>query len=159
MRKGVKGLANIYFLYSFFLFLKKLKLFFIYILKYTFPFLTHRRMFPIVVFVIFLFLLKMFTILIISLSKQKKRYRDDFYEDYEIGFVSMNDAVKYVLKKNMIQSRQDLDEWCGGQCRERFYKEVRNVARITWHMEDDSKKRIRAIYESLLPGYTNARVN
>ena len=98
------------------------------------------------------------TILINALLNQKKRYRRDSYDDYEIGFVSMEEAVNYVLKKNRIYSRQDLDAWCGGQGRERFYEQVRNAGRIVWHMEDHPKNRIRAIYEGILPGYTNARV-
>ena len=102
-------------------------------------------------------LMKLISSLIIAVSKKKTRYIEDHY-DYEIGFVSMEDAVKYVLKRNRIYCRQDLDAWCGGQCRERFYKQVRNAGRIVWHMENDPKKRIRAIYETLLPGYTNARV-
>jgi hypothetical protein len=101
--------------------------------------------------------MKLITSLIIALSRKRSRYIEDCFDD-DIDFVSMEEAVEYVLKKNRIYSRQDLDAWCGGQGRESFYKKVRNVARITWHMENDPKKRIRAIYESLLPGYTNARV-
>jgi hypothetical protein len=106
---------------------------------------------------IFMALMKLVSILIIAVSRKKTRYSEDRF-DYEIGFVSMEEAVNYVLKKNRIYCRQDLDAWCGDQGRERFYEQVRNAGRIVWHMEDDPKKRIRAIYESLLPGYTNARV-
>ena len=67
-------------------------------------------------------------------------------------------AVVIVLQRNDIKHRLELEYWCGGKSREPLYNEVRKIAPLGWEMEPDPKKCVREMYQSLLPGYTNARV-
>jgi hypothetical protein len=71
---------------------------------------------------------------------------------------TLEDAVLLILRRNDIQHRQELQEWCGGKNRKLLYNEVRRAAPLQWQMESDPKKSVREVYQSLLPGYTNARV-
>jgi len=96
---------------------------------------------------------------IISLLTKRRPRRQIQYSPFDfIDFANMEDAVKYVLHTKRIKTREDLDEWCGGRDRLPLYSEVKMVTRIIWSKEADPKRRVRRIYESLLPGYTNARV-
>jgi hypothetical protein len=90
----------------------------------------------------------------------RTRHRRIKFEDSnsykDIDFVNIKDAVIYVLNKQNINTRQELDAWCNGHCREKFYERVRKLCRISWLMVDDPKTIVRRAYESLLPGYANS---
>jgi hypothetical protein len=90
-------------------------------------------------------------------SEERKKYIK-ISNRVDVDFGNMYDAVEHTLDKESIYTRKQLDEWCGGKGREPFYTEVRKVSRTIWKLYHDPKKYIRAIYEGMLPGYTNARV-
>jgi hypothetical protein len=81
-----------------------------------------------------------------------------FEEEEEPDFSNIIDAVKYVLQKEKIRSRNELDKWCGGRHRERLYDEVQRCSRIHWMLTENPKLVVRRVYESIFSGYTNTRV-
>ena len=76
----------------------------------------------------------------------------------QIEITNLEYAVLLILQRNDIKHRVDLEYWCGGKSRELLYNEVRKIAPLRWQMEPDPKKSVREVYQSLLPGYTNARI-
>ena len=76
----------------------------------------------------------------------------------EYRFDSLEEAVLFVLQRQDINDRIELEYWCGGNSREPFYEEVKKFAPARWQMVSDPRKYVRGVYESVLPGYTNARV-
>jgi len=79
--------------------------------------------------------------------------------DKDLEFVSIKDAVIYVLNEQSINTRQDLDAWSNGRCRQKFYAIVKKYCKVAWNMEDDPISVARRAYESLLPGYANSSVH
>jgi len=77
----------------------------------------------------------------------------------EKEFDSIKKAVEYVLKQENIRSRQDLDAWSNGRCRQKFYAMVKKLCKVTWNMENDPIAVARRAYESLLPGYANSSIS
>jgi len=92
-----------------------------------------------------------------SFIAQITRSKRKVWEYKTPNFESIHRAVKFVLKKEGISTRQELDHWCRGKNRQPFYNEVRKVARSRWQVVNNPKKYVRSIYEVMLPGYTNAR--
>ena len=88
----------------------------------------------------------------------KREYEENNYERNEIDFVSIKKATEYVLKKENIKNRQELDKWCNGTKRETFYGKVRKFCKISWLMEDEPTIIVKRAYESMLPGYANSRI-
>jgi hypothetical protein len=80
------------------------------------------------------------------------------YDKDEIDFISIERATEYVLRKENINNRQELDKWCNGTKRDNFYEKVRKFCKISWLMEDDPSIIVRRAYESMLPGYANSRI-
>jgi hypothetical protein len=76
----------------------------------------------------------------------------------QIEITNLEYAVLLILQRNDIKHRVDLEYWCGGKSRELLYDAVRKIAPLRWQMEPDPKKSVREVYQSLLPGYTNARI-
>jgi hypothetical protein len=89
-----------------------------------------------------------------KVSRPRPTYR--VREQHEIN--NLEYAVVVILQRNDIKHRLELEEWCGGNKRELLYNEVKKIAPLPWEMEPDPKKCVREMYQSLLPGYTNARI-
>lgn len=124
--------------------------------------ITDTKMSPIVLhllirsFCIFVFSSILSTILVACMKRSRPRPTYIIREQRQI--INLEEAVLYVLQKNDIQHREELEDWCGGKNRELFYAEVKKIAPLRWQMVPDPKKCVRDIYQSILPGYTNARI-
>lgn len=73
-----------------------------------------------------------------------------------IQFTNIPNIVKFILDRYNIKSRQDLDSWCGGRNRDKFYNEVQKYSISMDIPLDELKKTTRASYEALLAGYAHS---
>ena len=62
-------------------------------------------------------------------------------------------ATQYILETNNIKTKEELDVWCNGTGRYRFYAEVRRLAPDHYDRITHPEASIRAAYERLLIGY------
>jgi hypothetical protein len=107
-------------------------------------------------FCIFTFSLLLSRFVVAILRKPRERiYRN---MKRECQFNTLEDAVIFVLQRQKIYDRKGLEDWCGGKSREPFYEHVKRFAPIRWQLVSDPRKYVRDIYQTILPGYTNARV-
>ena len=114
---------------------------------------------PIVIYILVSLLFRIiYSLMMVITVRPKIEYKENTYKKDEIDFVSIEKATEYVLRKENIKNRQELDKWCNGTKRETFYGKVRKFCKISWLMEDEPTIIVRRAYESMLPGYANSRI-
>jgi len=109
-------------------------------------------------FCIFMFSSILAKIITAFMTVSRPRSRPIYRVREQIEITNLEYAVVIILQRNDIKHRLELEHWCGGKSRELLYNEVRKIAPLRWQMEPDPKKSVREVYQSLLPGYTNARI-
>ena len=66
---------------------------------------------------------------------------------------NLRSATKLVLDIANIQSREELDQWCGDIGRKRLYDFVQRIAPGDWEIIKTPQASVRFYYETMLTGY------
>jgi len=67
--------------------------------------------------------------------------------------MNITQALDFVFHIVNIRSRQDLDEWCGANGRQKLYTIIQLLANEHWNRIRTPECSVRACYEKKLPGY------
>ena len=67
--------------------------------------------------------------------------------------MKITQALDFVFRVENIQTRQDLDDWCGETGRQKLYTVIRLLANEHWNRIRTPECTVRACYEKKLPGY------
>jgi hypothetical protein len=68
----------------------------------------------------------------------------------------MRKVMKKVFKIESIETRQQLDNWCGGSSREKLYKYVKAFAPNHWNSIQNPKACVRFYSQKMVTGYLNS---
>ena len=71
----------------------------------------------------------------------------------EFKLKSIQEAINYIVERENIKTKNDLDIWCGGSKRTRLYENVKEIAPEKWSTIAKPECSVRACYEHILPGY------
>lgn len=71
----------------------------------------------------------------------------------DIDVTNIKGAVHFILKTEKLQSKQDLDIWCGDMGRKKIYLYVERLAPEHWSRIQKPMESVRSCYEKMLPGY------
>jgi hypothetical protein len=69
--------------------------------------------------------------------------------------MTLYDAVENVIKEKALESKNDLDDLCGNEGRQKFYIFVKRLAPEHWERIRNPKAAVRACYQTKLSGYKN----
>ena len=62
-------------------------------------------------------------------------------------------AVQFIFECVNIQTKQDLDKWCGDMGRKRLYLKVQQLAPEHWDRIKTPRNSVRSCYYGMLTGY------
>ena len=62
-------------------------------------------------------------------------------------------ALQFLFSIENIQTRQDLDEWCGDMGKKKLYLYVQRLAPEHWERIATPRNSVRACYQKMLTGY------
>jgi hypothetical protein len=69
-------------------------------------------------------------------------------------FDTIQMAVEYLLSKENITTRNDLNNWCDGESREKLYIEIKKTAPDAWDRAADPNAKTRYAYQKVIQGYS-----
>ena len=80
---------------------------------------------------------------------------EEFTKRYHFGNddISVYKAVDLILKIHQIESKCDLDAFCGGKRRKKLYNLVENISKTHWNKLYEPEATVRAHYEAKVIGY------
>ena len=62
-------------------------------------------------------------------------------------------ALNFIIKQEDINSKEDLDAWCGNKGRNKLYSYIKFMAPDNWVAVQNPKATVRSCYEIKLTGY------
>jgi hypothetical protein len=71
----------------------------------------------------------------------------------EFKLKSIQEAINYIVERENIKTKDDLDIWCGGSKRKKLYEDVKRLVPEKWTSIAKPECSVRACYEHILPGY------
>ena len=72
--------------------------------------------------------------------------------------MKIGEAVQFIIAQENLQTREDLDRWCGVTGRAKLYNYVKAMAPEHWQSINHPECNTRAHYERHLNGYAIRRV-
>ncbi len=72
---------------------------------------------------------------------------------------TLSKATKTVITMQALESRNDLDNLCGNEGRQKFYIFVKRLAREDWERNSEPEAAIRSCYQKILSGYSGYKTN
>ena len=66
---------------------------------------------------------------------------------------TIQESVYLVLKEENIQSKEELDAWCGKEKRKKLYKRIQELSETHWRKLKYPEKRVMTEYQTLLAGF------
>ena len=70
---------------------------------------------------------------------------------------TIKEVVEFIIREEKMQSRKDLDIWCGGTRRKRLYEYAKGLAPEDWGRFQAPQSEVIRTYEKLLTGYKDYR--
>ena len=67
--------------------------------------------------------------------------------------IKIQKAIDQIFCVENINTREELNAWCGSKSRKKLYKYVASISKTHWHSIDTPESTVRAYYETLLSGY------
>jgi hypothetical protein len=67
--------------------------------------------------------------------------------------MDIKSAIRFILSIENLQSKQELDAWCGDQGREKLYAYIILIAPEHWGKIRTPTNSVRYYYQKMLPGY------
>lgn len=65
----------------------------------------------------------------------------------------IKENVEWLLKMENIQSKEDLDKWCGDKGRQKLYEYIEKLAARHWNRIKTPKSSVNYYYQKVLSGY------
>ena len=70
----------------------------------------------------------------------------------------INNAIKAIFEIENIQTRDQLNEWCGGSQRDKLYQYVQLIAPKHWARIHAPKESVRYYSQKIVSGYKRSRL-
>ena len=67
--------------------------------------------------------------------------------------MNIKEAIQFIVRIENLQSKEDLDIWCGDIGREKLYLYVERLAPEHWNQVRTPKNSVRFYYQKMLSGY------
>ena len=67
--------------------------------------------------------------------------------------MNIQEAIQYIIQREALETKDDLDRWCGSRSRTKLYADVAHLAPQHWQNVKEPEACVRATYERHLFGY------